>query len=896
MPITFDTIDKIDNGARFYTADLHVHSFGASADVLDPAMRVEAIIDNAYKEGISILSVTDHNNDLNVLPSIDYGAKHASELLILPGVEITTSNGHLLVYFPLAKADCVRDLLARIEIVGKRGERESHTKRSMAEVISEAERLGGVCVAAHIDRVKTGFEMIVQGYPNSKKDIVTSPGLYGLEFDDPDHLIWYSIEDEPTANGDERKKLAKARLNAAPTAVRARLAAVQNSDAHSIAKFGSQHKNRFLTRYKMNELSFEGFRTALIDPESRVRAIKTIPPSLPRILGMQIGGGFLDGCTFHFSDNLNCLIGGRGAGKSTAIQSLAYGLGLRDEFEEHDNCPDTVVIYCEDANGIRYRYERNRWQSPEVQAKEGPSKIIDVPPDAFRVEFYGQGELAEVAKDPLKNPRLLQEFLDRHIVISDLRETENGLLQELSQNSTQLIPIEATAAQLPGKNVALQDLDTKLKIAESGKLKDLVTLQMKLSAEKSLCDGLIDIQSTYQRGLSLAKFRRDYKAQVAAAGTMTVRPECVALLKKAEETIKSTNAFLKTKEKEINAGLMEFSKQLKEAITGLQTQHRLIDQEINTRITEFQKKGLSGDIKGLNNLIQQKGVIQTEIMRIKNQQPELNQLRQQRTALLKRLEEIRERIATRRKSQLSTVNQNLRKVIEDYAVNLYYEPSGIIDEFKDLVLEVMHGTYFPEETARSFCSHVSPSELAAVIRKQDISAISKIGNIGSEWASKIVREFKKLTCLHALEAIAKPPQPIIKVLTKASKPKQLNVNQLSDGQKHTILLTIAMLAESNDPLIMDQPEDDLDNAFIFKSVVSTLRAIKERRQVILVTHNANIAVLGDSELLLPMKRTDDIGAAFDRGSVDRHETKEAVQDILEGGELAFRRRHAIYGY
>ena len=72
--------------------------------------------------------------------------------------------------------------------------------------------------------------------------------------------------------------------------------------------------------------------------------------------------------------------------------------------------------------------------------------------------------------------------------------------------------------------------------------------------------------------------------------------------------------------------------------------------------------------------------------------------------------------------------------------------------------------------------------------------------------------------------------------------------------------------------------------------------IKERRQVILVTHNANIAVLGDSELILPMRRNGDKGEAFDRGAIDRAQTRLAVQNILEGGELAFRRRKEIYGY
>lgn len=117
-----------------------------------------------------------------------------------------------------------------------------------------------------------------------------------------------------------------------------------------------------------------------------------------------------------------------------------------------------------------------------------------------------------------------------------------------------------------------------------------------------------------------------------------------------------------------------------------------------------------------------------------------------------------------------------------------------------------------------------------------------------------------------------------------------------DGQRHTILLTIAMLAESNVPLVIDQPEDDLDNAFIFSSIVTTLRAIKESRQVILVTHNANIAVLGDSELILPMCRENDYGKIKNRGSIDTDATKRCVLDILEGGSDAFLRRKEMYSH
>ena len=105
-----------------------------------------------------------------------------------------------------------------------------------------------------------------------------------------------------------------------------------------------------------------------------------------------------------------------------------------------------------------------------------------------------------------------------------------------------------------------------------------------------------------------------------------------------------------------------------------------------------------------------------------------------------------------------------------------------------------------------------------------------------------------------------------------------------------------MLAESNVPLIIDQPEDDLDNAFIFSSIVNTLRQIKERRQVILVTHNANIAVLGDSEQILPMFRENDCGRTMDTGSIDTDATKRCVLDILEGGPDAFQRRKEMYSH
>ena len=107
-------------------------------------------------------------------------------------------------------------------------------------------------------------------------------------------------------------------------------------------------------------------------------------------------------------------------------------------------------------------------------------------------------------------------------------------------------------------------------------------------------------------------------------------------------------------------------------------------------------------------------------------------------------------------------------------------------------------------------------------------------------------------------------------------------------------MAILLQSDSKKPLLIDQPEDNLDSEFIYKSIVRNLRRIKEHRQVIIVTHNANIAVLGDAELIVPLKSTSTRTVVMSSGSIDNTETRSLCCEILEGGERAFKKRQAIY--
>lgn len=893
--IQYKDICGLDNGARFHNVDLHIHSYGASHDVKDATMTPEAIVDSAVTQGLSVIAITDHNSNANVQRALNHAQQYAGQLLVLPGVEVTTAHGHLLAYFAPERTADLAKFLSRLDLTGKMGDENTRTAKSMADAIAEAEKLGGICIAAHIDRDKTGFDMFAPGFQNWKKDIITSPGLYGLECDAIEALVWYSEEDETGSAGVERKKMLTARKLVAELSARHHLAHVQSSDSHSMKRFEHQDPSKPWTRIKLAELSFNAIRVALIDPTARVRACGSVPRSIPRIRGLSITGGFLHGEMIHFSDNLNCLIGGRGTGKSTAIRAIAYAFGLNNEFGDFDNCPDSVCVFCEDANGILYRYVRTRGGEIDVKAKEDGS-VNDVPVDAFRIEYYGQGELAEVAKDPLNTPELFQAFLDRHTNLRDLIETEESLVTSLRENAGRLNPLESAFGQLSAKKKSLEEIEKKLKVAEDGKLRDVVGTQSKLASEKTVRESIEAIATEYTSNWTLSNIQRSFDQILVTAGTCTEDEASKKSMLAMKAALAKSNAAVRQKELELNAILKECAKELTKLAGELKTSHQRMSSEVAAKLADLKARGIATDIPGLEALLRQKTSVAKEIAAVEQRADERKQCREQRTKLRTELKDVRKRMTERRKEQLKGINANLGATVNDYTVFVKYDDAGITTEFKQFMQQHMHGTYLQDNVIESVCSHITPSELADFILDLNHAKISAVAKVSTEWAERIVEKLCYWNILFELQALAKQPKPIITVRTKSVPPREIPIFQLSDGQRHTILLTVAMLAESNVPLVIDQPEDDLDNAFIFSSIVATLRAIKEKRQVILVTHNANIAVLGDSELILPMCRENDCGKAKDRGSIDSGATKLCVQNVLEGGRAAFLRRKEIYNH
>ncbi len=142
----------------------------------------------------------------------------------------------------------------------------------------------------------------------------------------------------------------------------------------------------------------------------------------------------------------------------------------------------------------------------------------------------------------------------------------------------------------------------------------------------------------------------------------------------------------------------------------------------------------------------------------------------------------------------------------------------------------------------------------------------------------------------------------LNVASEGQVPMWKTLDELSTGQKATALLLLLLL-ESDAPLVVDQPEDDLDNRFITEGIVPKMREEKRQRQFLFATHNANIPVLGDAELILGLRAAGEAGgegyAEIPRehvGSIDNKLVRDLVEEILEGGQEAFEMRRRKYGF
>jgi DNA repair ATPase RecN len=889
---TIDDILAKPTGAQFYRADLHIHSYGASHDVLDPTLTPSAVIQTALREGLAIVAVTDHNEIANVAETIREGRN--AGVYVVPGVELSTSQGHLLCYLPTL--DALTKFYSSLNVVD-RSTALSRCQQSILECLTLLQRQSGFGVLAHVDS-PSGFEVENPGASPHKIDVLCHPALLGIELKSAASPISFAEGDADV----ERGRMGRERIRRLSLGSKQNLARVLDSDSHTLEALGrnAEHARR-LTRYKMDTPSFEGLRIALQDADARVRIEDHIPQTVPRVLGIYLDGGFLSGQAIHFSPNLNCIIGGRGTGKSTAFEAVRCLSvdGSDSRVIDSEVWPDSLTLLWQDAAGRRHTMYR---------PKDGLLQNLDDEdrgPRSFDIDCFGQGEAAKISLQAQNDPLALLSYLDRFVDLTAATKEEDARELLLSLQ-TEIEKSEIQVGRIPEFERLLATTKQQLEALKKPEVKELIELQQNIATERAIRTAVATKLSSAKDDLANASPRGTVAEihELADAAALTVGAD------EFKEIIDAATRFLttaETAEKTVADGLAALVRVTNIQFASWRTKESAAQMKIDAKRREIEALKISFDMSYITKLAADEATYTQGLKILRSWQPHLADQRKRRAAALKARWAARERVAMLRDVFGCQATATLGEALSDLHVSLRYARNGYAPEAERLIIDTLGWRTNQQVRASHLVSTLTVPVLLECIYRKNADPILALKTpegvpiFRPDEAQTMIEKLGDPSVKYALERVDIHDLPRLQVRREipdgrgGTRYLMRDFSKLSLGQQQSVLLALMLSSTTDRPLIIDQPEDNLDGEFIYKTLVPVLRLAKERRQVIIVTHNPNVAVLGDAELIVVMKGMSDHGGIAARGSIDDPVTRDETCAILEGAREAFLRRAKTYG-
>ena len=880
---------QLPSGAHFFKCALQVNPFeylvahDKPSSFTNESEYNAALIEACQEQQIDAIAVTDHYRVRSSASLIE--CAKTARIKAFPGFEAVTKDGvHLLCLF-----DPETELNELERILGACGIRREHQESptgqyDVMEFLAEAQSWGAVCIAAHIAS-DGGLLRKLSG--RSRINAWQSPNLLACSLPGP-------VGDAPddlrpilqNKNADYRREYPVAVLNAKDVSCPSHLKDPGTS-----------------CWIKMSELTIEGLRQAFLDPDSRIRLDSdSVPEDHAELLTLAWEGGFLDEAAIHFNPNLNVLVGGRGAGKSTIIESVRYVLGLDPIGEEARKAHEGIVRQVLKSGtkiSLRvrsyrpakreYLIERTIPNPPVVRDENGQLSNL-LPQDILpRVEVYGQHEISELTKSREKLTRLLERFVERD---QSLDRRKASLGRELQQTKQAIMDVRSELQQINERLSTLPSLEETLKRFQEAGLEERLREQSLLVREEQVLDSIPERVKALRECLEVLRQELPIDRMFLSPKALEELPNR-ELIAGADEVLEHLSHNLE----QVARQLEEALKRTDEGIDGIRSRwgkrKHEVDTTYNKILRELQKSAVDGE----------------EFMRLRREIESLRPLRERRP-LLERLE--KESVERRREllaewedvkaEEFRLVNRAARIVnakLSD-SVRVEVTAAGNREPLVDLLKEELGGRLAEAiERIRKVPDLSLPEFVNGCITGAE--AVQKIYAIPATQAERLAKAPPDV--LMQIEELELPPTTAIQLNTApAGKPPSWQaLEDLSKGQKATAVLLLLLL-ESEAPLIVDQPEDDLDNRFITEGVVPRMREGKRRRQFLFSTHNANIPVLGDAELILGLTAAGEADkgqaciASEYIGSIDTPSVRKLVEEVLEGGEAAFKRRRLKYGF
>lgn len=871
--------------ARFWKCALQVNPERYSADYRgqDHGLRgqdfLDALVRSCLDNDIKLIGLADHGS----VQDVDQirNALSANGIVVLPGFEVsTTEKVHWVCLFPEGtETSTLERCLGKLDLSDPQ-DGVTPSNMGAAELLDIVqERYGGFCYAAHVTH-KNGL------LKETKNNLWKLRSLRAAQI--PGSVQELPPEYKPIArnqNADYARERPMTFINAKDVA-----------EPRDLAEPGAS------CWIKMTRPCFDAFVTAFKDPESRVRLNHDMAEHhYSRIEGVGIDGGYLDGLRIRFSDHLNTAIGGRGTGKSTLLECLRYALDLDHKGQEARKQGERIVkqnlgpagtiavtLVSAANHGAHYQVKRRFGEPPRVIDAEGNVSELHPTRDLLPgLEFYGQNEIFELARDDSALVGVLGRFMpDDAESARQLGEVRKALADnadrlaralsgqdDLEQDLTRLPKLNEQVAQFKAlgieaklRQVPLLEKERQLKpqLAEEWERVEsaLQTFEAELPDLTFLSDTALD-------GLPHAEILR--RGRVLLDGIRTEAANAVEQLRGLLDRAKSDIAALTS----------ELEQGLDAAERGLEAEFAKLPDVAGKRGTEVGRT--------YQSLLRQIEQIQPKQVRLQTARNLTAFLRQERRNLLSDWSELR----SGRTAALERVAKKLNKRLRG-KVRIRVGAGGDRTALKDW-LRGLPGISEKRVTWVDAADGLTIPALVAAARDGQDALRAKDWGLTGGMAEMLAKLDE--TKLMELESIDLGDRVDLQLNVFHDGEQYRSLQQLSTGQQCTAILNL-LLVDNADPLIMDQPEDNLDNAFIAERIVSELRSAKTERQFILATHNANIPVFGDAEWIGVFSASDEQGVVPEacQGSIDVPLIRDEAARILEGGRTAFQQRQDIYGY
>lgn len=910
-------------------------------DEQDLQEKARRYLRRCHEVGLEVIGVTDHNFCSHRLPRKRFLAHLIEQnravardlgrepLWIFPGFEVDIGY-HVLCLFPpertsSSRLDAVCDVLTKLGLPPS-GRFDGHgavpLRRDGREVsLSEVLRIvqeehGGIVIAAH------AFQ----------DDGIASESRGARDYQN-ENLLCVEVASFPLRDREQAVLEAKAGVWFRPRP----LAYIRSSDAKStlLDAEGNPRPNSLgyrSTWIKMSEPSIEALRQAFLDWKSRIR-LEGDPRIVrhDRIASLSIQGvAFLADQEVNFSPHFNCLIGGRGSGKSSLLEYVRFAVRREDDPAAREQAeriratfkPDSVLRLVwreqDDSVGTPGPEDVFEYHPSAGRSRVVSREVADAPTvfQALGIQIFSQREITEIAKTPdfllslvdrLVGPRL-QALRQREVVLRDKIRHHKAQQQTLQRLQSEERSLEQEVQELDRRwaaRAAVQEEQKRHRAAQEA------ARYLESASEKAIslagdldqwASNLVEshpsqgsvVQSWPESSFFEALDTEIEKAKQALAEEIRQAASCYRD-RIADLTVRSP-AWGKVQD-----SIREAEEAFRAACSrqGLRPEdlEQLFQLDLQRKAKSLELEAKRSQATEIGRSIQDLVSLQTELLAVWREQTNVRREEIDRILSSQAIPKVPRRVEGGVDGERPTLevridfegdrNDFLRQWSElapDARTRLgrQWEELGE-DAFKAFTESPDRGS--PWLVVQAWLDNVLPFPLQA---PDALPALREhlLERRREAWDAKILTRIR--------DAV-----DVVLFRSDGTEAGSLSRRQLSEGQTNTAVLML-LLASGKGPILIDQPEDELDSNFISQQLVPLLREIKNERQVIVATHNPNFPVNGDAEIVYALQAealgNRARGVVRAQGGLDREEVKNSVLDIMEGSEEAFRQRSEKYHF